>query len=252
MYVLQPGAYPFDKWIQTRLSRLAMPLFSPFTDYNDEKESTIMAARKFRILTALVLTLILCASFLAVPAMAKGGGRKPGHDEGGTEFIAVRIDGALQVIASSTDHTWLARGTYGTPSSQGSIMLDWRNDAGFGDFHSLIYGHNMANGSMFAELHHYRMEDFPQEHPWVYLVLPEGVLRYEIFAGYLAPVKGTAYRLSPEDPDAYIREALDASVFDLGITPAATDRIITLVTCTGTGYENRWILQARLPMVEEG
>ena len=44
--------------------------------------------------------------------------------------------------------------------------------------------------------------------------------------------------------------AAETAPFDTGIRPALTDRILTLSTCSGTNYDYRYIVQARLPMME--
>jgi hypothetical protein len=50
----------------------------------------------------------------------------------------------------------------------------------------------------------------------------------------------------------YIDMAIKKSVIDPGISPAVTDRILTLSTCSGLGgvlgIENRWVVHAYLPM----
>lgn len=59
------------------------------------------------------------------------------------------------------NHAWNGRTT-----SVGSIFLDWRNDAGLTDHHTLIYGHRMKNGSMFAALKYYDDPAYLAEYPY--------------------------------------------------------------------------------------
>ena len=70
----------------------------------------------------------------------------------------------------------------------GSIFLEYRNDPDMTDFNTIVYGHNMANGSMFGSLHRYQYDAYPEEHPYVYIVTDAGVLRYEVFSTYNAEV----------------------------------------------------------------
>jgi len=140
------------------------------------------------------------------------------------------------------NHAWNGRTT-----SVGSIFLDWRNDAGLTDHHTLIYGHRMKNGSMFATLKYYDDPAYLAEHPSVYIKTDDGVHRYDIFAAYEAPVRSVTYRL--DFPDEAARQelidfALAQSVVDAGTVPGPADRILTLSTCTGQGYDTRWVVQA--------
>jgi len=141
------------------------------------------------------------------------------------------------------NHTWLGR-----PSSVGSIFLECQNSGDFTDFNTIIYGHRMRDGSMFASLKYYDSADHFTDHPYVYIVDDAGVHRYEIFAAYEAGVTTSTYYLSftEERRQEFIDSALERSVIDTGIVPSVHDRILTLSTCTGQGYDTRWVVQARL------
>lgn len=147
------------------------------------------------------------------------------------------------------DHAWNGRYT-----SLGSIFLDSRNDAGLTDFHTLIYGHRMKNGSMFATLKYYDDPSYLAEHPYVYIKTTEGVRQYAVFAAYEAPVRSCTYNLNFPDEAArqeLIDFALKQSVIDCDITPETTERILTLSTCTGQGYDTRWVVQAvEVPLMQ--
>jgi len=57
-------------------------------------------------------------------------------------------------IVQGDDNTWYLYHTIsGQSNPSGAIFLDYRNSYKFDDGHSLIYGHNMRDGSMFAGLH---------------------------------------------------------------------------------------------------
>ena len=146
------------------------------------------------------------------------------------------------------DHNWQGDAHY-----VGSIFLEQYNAADLTDFHTLVYGHNMADGSMFGSLHRYQWEAHWREHPYVYILTDAGVLRYEVFATYTTQTDSDTYALSfPEEANrtAYIAGALEQSLLDLGIRPEPTDRILTLSTCGGLGHTARRVVHARLPMME--
>lgn len=145
------------------------------------------------------------------------------------------------------EHTW-----EGNPNPYGSIFMESRNSPDFSDFNTILYGHNMRNGSMFAALSNYAYQWHWEWNRYVYLVTDDGVFRYEIFASYFAPVDSATYGLSfhqQKTRENFIAHALENSQIDTGITPATTDRILTLSTCTGLGYESRRVVHAYLKMI---
>lgn len=146
-------------------------------------------------------------------------------------------------------HTWK-----GGKNTTGSIFLEYQSSPELTDFNTIIYGHNMNNGSMFAGLRQFAYEKHLKQHPYVYIATGDGVYRYEIFSTYRADVEGDAYTLVfPEDADRqdFLDMAVEYSKFDTGIHPAVTDRIVTLSTCSGAGYSTRWVVHARLKMVQQ-
>lgn len=144
------------------------------------------------------------------------------------------------------EHDWEKKEQY-----VGSIFLECRNSPDFTDFNTIIYGHNMSNGSMFGTLWKYEYGENWKDMPYVYLVTDGGILRYEVFSTYMAEVDSSTYGLSfnqRETREKFIAMALEKSDIDTGITPAVTDQIITLSTCSGMGHATRRVVHARLPM----
>ena len=60
-----------------------------------------------------------------------------------------------------------------TEHAAGSIFLDVDNEADFSNRKSILYGHNMKDGSMFQGLHRFQEESYLKEHNQVYLYLPD-------------------------------------------------------------------------------
>lgn len=147
------------------------------------------------------------------------------------------------------EHTW-----DGKENAVGSIFLECANNPDFNDFHTLVYGHNMKDKSMFTSVRNYSRQEYWESHPYVYLVTDAGVWRYEVYASYEAEVTGHTYAVgfsAEEHKREFISQGLDISVIDTGIVPEPTDRILTLSTCLGRGNQSRWVAQARLKMVLE-
>ncbi|MEG0780717.1 MAG: class B sortase, partial [Oscillospiraceae bacterium] len=134
-----------------------------------------------------------------------------------------------------------------TRSAVGAIFMDYRSAADLSDFNTLIYGHRMNNGSMFASLKYYKKQSYWQKHKTVYLTTSAGSFAYEIFSAYEGSASGESYRRtfqSDEKKQAFLDFAVGASVIKTGITPTVNDSILTLSTCTGNGHANRLIVHA--------
>lgn len=142
------------------------------------------------------------------------------------------------------NHTWKK-----WTSVVGSIFLECRNSRDLSDFNTIIYGHRMNNGSMFASLKNYKKQSWRSDHPCVYITDDSGSHKYEIFAAYEVSTEGETYRLgfgSDREKQAFIDYCLAQSVIDTGVVPRTYDRILTLSTCTGQGHATRWVVQAVL------
>ena len=142
------------------------------------------------------------------------------------------------------NHTWEKAW-----SSAGSIYLESQVSPDLSDFNTIVYGHRMRDGSLFGSLRDYNKQDHWEAHPSVYIADNNGVHRYDIFAAHEVGVREITYGLKIESEkvkQAFIDFSLERSVIDTGVVPTVEDRILTMSTCTGTGYDTRWVVQARL------
>lgn len=139
-------------------------------------------------------------------------------------------------------HTWNR-----VSSAVGAIFLDARCPSDLGGFNTILYGHRMRNGSMFAALKNYSSQAFWRAHPRIYLTDAAGTHTFDIYAACEVSTEGEAYRLDfsgDDDKQAFLRDGLSRSVISTGLSPTASDRILTLSTCTGRGHATRWVVQA--------
>ena len=84
------------------------------------------------------------------------------------------------VVKGETNDDYIYTSVKGTANSGGSIFMDYRNSDSFLDPHTLIYGHNMKDGSMFGKLKKLYDQDFVDE--WdaplcFWIITPEGKYR---------------------------------------------------------------------------
>lgn len=156
-------------------------------------------------------------------------------------------------LLQGTDNNYYLERTWDRQSNaMGSIFLEYLNQPDLTDYNTIVYGHNMNDGSMFAGIREFRDQEFWKTHPYVYILSDQGVYRYEIFSAYQASVKSSTYGLDfsgDGDRAAFLHNAAANSVIETGIEPELTDRVLTLSTCNGAGYATRWVVHARLKMV---
>lgn len=149
-------------------------------------------------------------------------------------------------IAQSEDNTYYLKHLFDRSSnSSGCIFLDCRNAADFTDRHSIIYGHHMKNGTMFSGLDSYKSQEYYDAHPQILLLTPEQNYVIEIFAGYVASVQDGTWQtefVSGADFEDWLNQTIERSCFTSNMTPAATDRIITLSTCSYEFNNARFVL----------
>ncbi|MDO4977728.1 MAG: class B sortase [Eubacteriales bacterium] len=142
---------------------------------------------------------------------------------------------------------------YKEPSYSGCIYMEDLNAADFTDNNTIIYGHNMRNGTMFKGLHQFEDMKFFEKNKYIYIYLPDRTLVYEIFASYITDDMHilSAYDFTNEKVYAeYLANITDPHVMGANVregTQLTTDdTIITLSTCVGGQPEERYLVQGVL------
>lgn len=149
----------------------------------------------------------------------------------------------------------------GKKQGSGSIYIQRHNTADFTDPNTVIYGHNMGDGSMFANVHKFKKKDFFEENDTLYIYTPGHVLVYRIYSLFSYDVRNPsggvkhllwAYDFDTEEGiQAFIDKTLDPQVRTKqvreGVTPTTEDRFVTLSTCIdGRQNSGRLLLVAVL------
>ncbi len=146
----------------------------------------------------------------------------------------------------------------GTYNKVGCLFADYENKADFSDRNTIIYGHNMRDGSMFAALNEYDEQGYFDGHPQMYLVTPGGGYTVEIFTAFVAEPgesgsDASPWRLSWKDDGAYttwLSEMAGRSVIETDVTVTSSDKVLTLSTCT-PGGKSRFIVMGKLAAVND-
>lgn len=161
-------------------------------------------------------------------------------------LIVEAVDLSYPILQSSDNDYYLHRTTEGTYNFAGSIFLDYQNSPDFSDCNSIVYGHNMKDGSMFGKLKKFRNEEVYSESLYFWVCTPGENYLYQIFAAYETAVDSTTYTLYSSGGETF-REYLyyAASCSEIPTEDLAfdgTETIITLSTCTGND-STRFVVQ---------
>ncbi len=119
---------------------------------------------------------------------------------------------------------------------------------------TIIYGHNMRNGTMFGSLRAYKNAEFFPGHEFFWYYTPKGKYRYQIFSVYETRYDSdtfTWFKEPGQEYTNYLTKMKSQQKYETGVTPDPTDEIITLCTCTSLGGVYRLVLQGRLVYKEE-
>ena len=127
----------------------------------------------------------------------------------------------------------------------GSIYSQKENSKDFQDPVTILYGHNMINGSMFAGIRNYENADFFQEHGVLYIYMPDRILTYQIVSYYVTDNKNLLEAYHPDTEEGfkkYQTEIISRGDVRKEVKLTAEDHILTLSTCSST-ENNRRVLQ---------
>jgi SrtB family sortase len=146
-------------------------------------------------------------------------------------------------VVQGTDNAKYLTTTFkGEQNPAGAIFMDFRCAQGFGSALSILYGHNMKDGSMFAQVKRYP-EGAPTEHQDITILTPQAAPQtYRIFAVVTTNASDAVYALLGEDT-----ELITNYMAALG-APQDARQFIVLSTCVSEGdnSERRLALAARV------
>ena len=152
---------------------------------------------------------------------------------------------------------YLSHNYKGTNAGGGSIIVLPDNADDFSDFNTVVYGHNLLDGSMFAQLHQFRKKDFFDNHGQIVVYTPDRKLTYQVFAAYrrdkLNIIVNNDFSMEELRTEyiSSIYEETAVANFNSEYQVTASDRILTLSTCIGNPAY-RYVVQGVLISDEPG
>lgn len=153
----------------------------------------------------------------------------------------------LQSVDGSVDYLNITmEKTEGLP---GSIYTENINSRDFREINTIIYGHDMNDGTMFGSLHNYDDEAFFREHSEIDIYLPDEAIKYNIYAAVVFDDRYLPLSYNFDTLEGRAQFITDIKAFGQGpahfndeFTPTEKDSMITLSTCIGDQPSNRWLI----------
>ncbi len=157
------------------------------------------------------------------------------------------------VVQGNDNEFYLNASPYKLPLVNGSIFVDYRNDKTImNNFNTVMYGHNLTGGGMFHDVQTLAENEEMFKDSLVYVYTLDGAFVYEPFAVYDTLANYQYFRTEFASTDEFVKFATEMetnSRYDKGTEFSATDRILTLSTCTNRNQDGRFTLQAKLVQV---
>lgn len=163
------------------------------------------------------------------------------------------------VLQHPTDDSYyLEHNLDGSKGYPGCIYTETVNSRDFTDPNTVLYGHNMKDGSMFAALHNYEDSQVFEENPYIFIYTPEKTFVYQIFAAYKYNAIHLIYNFDLSNREIF-QNYLD-QIFETremganirkDISVNAENHIVTLSTCISGEKNKRFLVQGVLLNDEE-
>ena len=147
------------------------------------------------------------------------------------------------------DNYYLKHNLDGSEGYPGCIYSESVNKKDFSDPNTVLYGHNMKDGSMFATLHNFEDNQFFDDNCYIYIYTPEKTFVYEIYTACEFGDTHLLYAYDLQTESGYDQFMQDInSVRSMtthrrdGIGMGYGRKLLTLSTCVGSQAEKRWLV----------
>ena len=170
----------------------------------------------------------------------------------------IQIDGTAidypVVQTPDSPNFYLRRNFYKEKATCGTIYAREACDINLPSDNVTLYGHNMRNGTMFADLHKYKQKSFWEQHRYVNFDTLNEYRTYEIFAVFKTTAdltKGFTYHIydtfaTEKAFNEYVSTCKNMDLYDTGVMPVYGDKLLTLSTCDKSIADGRLVVVCRL------
>ena len=160
------------------------------------------------------------------------------------EIPGTKVD--YPVLKSHTWNEYLHKDYKGKSNYLGSVFVQPGTPKDFSAFHTVVFGHNMRNQSMFGSLHRFEEKSFYQKHRKVYIYQPKQEIHAVVYSTYHTQDKLSSYQTvfkSSKERKQWIRNTRKYQLYPTKNYPEVHDKVITLSTCdNGRGHTARYVV----------
>lgn len=158
------------------------------------------------------------------------------------------LDLSYPIMKHEGEEEYYLHRTYdGSYLFAGCLFVNGEASRDFSDPHTLIYGHNMLDGSMFGTLRRLYDSELYREDPYFWVLTPGGNYAYRMFSMYVCLDNSDTYTIFSGHGEVvvdYIDAMKERSFVDLGDIDYDIDsKVVTLSTCVQAEGSERFVVQ---------
>jgi len=154
------------------------------------------------------------------------------------------------VVATGDNDFYQAHDLSKSPNIAGSAFMDYENNVISLGYNTIIYAHNMRDGSMFHNLRYYGDSAFYEDHRLIYFQTAYRNTEWEVFSFYETTTDFNYINNRYQNREDFYTRLLsvvrEKSAYETGVAVEVSDRILTLSTCTNKEDDSRYVVHARL------
>lgn len=161
------------------------------------------------------------------------------------------LDISYPVVQGEDNDYYLHRTFEGVDNFAGCLFVNCDNTPDMTDQNTIIYGHNMKNGSMFGKLKKFQEDGVFDKSKYFWIFTEDFIYQYRIFSAMTVNKVGINYQtfFLENEFEEFKNAAFSNSVIDnSNVSLSYEDRIVTLSTCTGND-STRFVVMGKLAQI---
>jgi len=152
------------------------------------------------------------------------------------------------IVQADDNEKYLRHMINGEYNVAGTLFVDYRYDEGLEGRYSIIYGHNMDDGSMFGSVTHYDTEEYYKTHPWMEVYIGEDQYLYYVYAAARVEEDSDIFTFDDMDNETFfniMKELKELTPYETNPVHLTEDsHVIILSTCIDypRNYDYRYVV----------
>ena len=153
-----------------------------------------------------------------------------------------------QAFLSGDDYYYLEHNIYREYQFSGTIYSESQNTRSFNDPVTVLYGHNMINGTMFQSLHNFESEEFFDDHTTMFVYTPDRLITYLIYSCFDYDdrhILNSFHFDQKEEFMDFVSDTMEphSSIYNVrgDVEIKDTDNLLVLSTCSNHSYTSRYL-----------